>query len=196
MKHENWNFMLWIFVIFSLTLNKQLSLPCKSIGRFGIPSHLATGVNGYPAMGGYLLLLLFWWMKKAKCMLQQSNHYTGHSSCSCPQTLLNSANFQNGTVLQSQHLLAALSALVKRCPMDQAVPGLSISVLCPSCYSLSQAVLTGAMLGYRFTAKTFPTVLMLCQCYYLCANGSIIVIMVDVKNVFCVLCVFRSICIW
>lgn len=133
---------------------------------------------------------------KAKHMLQQSNYYIGHFSCSHPQTMLNSANFQNGTVLQLPHLLAALSALVKRSPIDQAVPVLSISVLCPSCYSLSQAVLTGATLGSGFTAKAFPPVPMLCQCYYLCASGSIIVIIVDVKNGLCVLCMVRSVCIW
>lgn len=143
-----------------------------------------------------LLLLFFGSRNKAKLMTQQNNCYIGHSSGSCPQTLFNSANFQNGTILKLQHSLAALSALVKRCLMDQAVPSLFISVLCPFCVSLSQTVLIWAALGYRSTAKTLPPVTMLCQCYYLCACGSIIVRMLDVKNVLWALCVFRSVYMW
>lgn len=54
--------------------------------------------------------------------------------------------------------------------------------VCPGCVSLHQTIVSGAALCYRSTAKAFPAVMTLCQCYRLCAYASIVMIL-DVTSV-------------
>lgn len=73
---------------------------------------------------------------------------------------------------------------------SQSVQSVSVSIR-PS--------LSGAALCYRATAKAFPAVTTLCQCYRLCAYASIVTVL-DVTNVstwsVCVLGIVHTVVMW
>lgn len=80
-------------------------------------------------------------------MSQQSNHGIGHSRSSHSQTLFNSVNFPNGTIVQMQSSLARLSAVVKGCLIDQYVLDLYIPLPCPLCVSLNPTIAAASTEG-------------------------------------------------
>lgn len=94
--------------------------------------------------------------------------------CTRSQTLLNGANFPNGTVIRPRHSLAASSGVVKGCVVDQVVPSVSISIR-PSWLERCRA--TGRL------PRLSQQRLCFCQCYSLCACVSF-VIMLDEKKCF------------
>lgn len=86
-------------------------------------------------------------------MSQQSNCGIGHSRSSHSQTLFNSVNFPNGTIVQMQSSLARFSAVVKGCLIDQYVLDLYIPLPCPLCHSQSNHRRCINREGYKLTAK-------------------------------------------